>query len=89
MVSTTVIYNSIITILLFFCIAVYSLDFTIPYPRLIFTYFQLPAVKIVVYMSLYFIAYYNPVISILALVAVLMLHLNEIFISGRDNLPKQ
>lgn len=86
MVNNLVIYNGVITAMLFFFIAVYSLDFTIPYPRFIFTYFQLPAVKIIVYMSLYMVAYYNPIISILALIAIVMLHLNEIFV-GRDKSP--
>ena len=84
MVTTTVISNTIIVIILFFFIAVYSIDFTIPYPRVLFTYFQLPAVKIMLYMFLYIVAYYNPIVSLLLLIIIVMLHLNETLFVKRD-----
>lgn len=77
--------NTLIAILLFFMICIFALDFTIPYPKWMIIYFQMPAVKILVYMVLYFTAYYNPVISLLLMIGALMLHINEVFIISINN----
>jgi hypothetical protein len=50
----------------------------IPYPKEVIVFFSEPFVRIMAYALIYQVAYYNPVISIFALICVVSLHLDII-----------
>ena len=58
----------------------FGLDIITPYPKEWVIYFNEPIVKIATYVAIYHVAYYNPVISILIMVAVLLLHTDMIML---------
>lgn len=78
--STTLISNTLVAVLIFFFLAVFAIDFTIPFPRELVMQFQNPAVKLLCYLAVYGVSYWNPVVSLLALMAVVFVHLNEVMI---------
>ena len=78
--------NALIVILQTILIVVYALDIKIPYPAFIITAFETPLTRILTYIVLFGIAYYNPIISVLSLVCVVTLHLDIInFVEHEKN----
>lgn len=71
-----ILLNSIIIIILVFIITLYSFDIHKPYPKTIFIYFNEPYVKFIIYIFLYYISFYNPIIALLSLIIILCIHLD-------------
>ncbi len=76
--NTSIILNSLIVVVLYFIISIFALDLRIPYPKLLIVKFHEPYIKILVYMCVYLSSYYNPIISLLCLILVVLLHSNDI-----------
>jgi hypothetical protein len=78
-----IILNAAILILMYFIISIFSLDVRIPYPKSIIVAFNKDYVKLLSYIAIYFIAYYNPVISITLLVFIVILHSNDVMLVNK------
>jgi hypothetical protein len=78
-----VILNTIIAVILFLILSVYAVNFTIPWPKDVVVYFEEPIIKAAAYFAVYLTAYYNPVVSVLLLMLVLFLHVNEVMIINK------
>ena len=77
--SNVKVYINIAVIsVIYIMITIYSLDIKIPYPKPLIIYFNQPWMKLLVYITLYFISYYNPIIALLAFIFVVILHTNDI-----------
>ncbi len=76
--NTSIILNSLIVVVMYFIICIFALDVRIPFPKMFVILFHEPYVKIIVYMSVYLISYYNPVVSLMFLIFVILLHSNDI-----------
>lgn len=76
------IINAAILILLYFVISIFSIDIRIPYPKNIIIAFNEDYIKLLSYISIYFIAYYNPIISIVMLIFIVLLHTNHVLVVG-------
>lgn len=74
----TLVLNSLLVVLLYFVISVFSLDIKIPYPKSLVIVFHEPFVKIVLYMTIFLLASYNPLVSLFALIFVVLMHDNDI-----------
>lgn len=81
-VETRVACNSMISILLFCVLVAYGLDMRVPYPQYVIDAFDKPVVRILSYISLYLMAYYNPIISILMFMCLMFLHIDYINLIG-------
>ncbi len=73
-----ILLNSLIIVILVFIITFYSFDIFKPYPKNIFIYFNEPFVKFIIYLILYYISFYNPIIALLSLIIILCIHLDII-----------
>lgn len=80
MENNKIVLNMLLIILLYFIICIYSIDVRIPYPKWVIVNFNEPYVKVLVYLFLYFISYYNPIISILLTILLVMLHTNDVLV---------
>ena len=78
MSETRALVNGVIVFFQISIIIVYALDMTIPYPAFVINAFDRPLIRIIIYIALFAIAYYNPVISLLSLICVVTLHLDII-----------
>lgn len=76
--NTSIILNSLIVVVLYFMISIFALDVRIPFPKTFIIFFHEPYVKILVYMCVYISSYYNPIISLMFLILVVLLHSNDI-----------
>lgn len=70
--------NAVLLLMLMSLLIVYGLDMKIPYPHLVIRAFEKPYVRLSIYISMFFLAYYNPVVSIMVMMCVLALHLDMI-----------
>ena len=86
--NTIVIINTLLIVLIFFGISVYALDIKIPFPQQLVIMFHDPSIKIVFYFGVYLLSFYNPIISMLALVFVVLLHSNDILLLRNKNVEK-
>lgn len=73
--------NIIAILILSSIIIYYSLSMTSPYPRIVLEYFQYPYVRLMVYLSVYFLSYSNPIVALLAFIVVMFLHLDYVNLS--------
>lgn len=78
------ILNSLIVLILVMLLVVYALDIKVPYPPYVINAFSQPIVRLLVYIGMYSIAYYNPVVSILTFVCVISLHLDLINLGSKN-----
>lgn len=78
--------NTLLVVVLYFVVSIWALDVRIPFPRWMIVGFREPYIKIAAYLGVYALSYYNPVISILALVMVVMLHSNDVGLLGTQPL---
>jgi hypothetical protein len=76
--SSQLILNTLIVTLLYFIICIFALDIRVPYPKSIIVHFHEPYVKLVVYLALYSISYYNPIISLLLMMMIVFIHSNDV-----------
>jgi hypothetical protein len=79
-----VIINISILFLMFLLIIIFGLDLVTPYPKKLVVYFNEPIVKIAVYLGIYHVSYYNPVISVILMIAVLLLHADMIMLVEKN-----
>lgn len=73
-----VIINAVLLVILVILLIVYGLDMKVPYPKYVIRAFEKPYVRFVVYICVFHVAYYNPIISIMVMMCVLALHLDLI-----------
>jgi hypothetical protein len=78
--SPQLILNILIVTLLYFIICIFSLDIRVPYPKSVIVYFNEPYVKLVAYLVLYVVSYYNPIVSLLLMMVIVFLHTNDVAI---------
>lgn len=78
--NNKIIINISVIFVLFLLIIIFGLDIKTPYPKEIVVYFNEPMVKIGAYVLIYHISYYNPIISIMLLLLVLMVHTDLYFL---------
>ena len=76
--SHQLILNTLIVTLLYFIICIFSLDIRVPYPKSVIVHFNEPYVKLVSYLVIYFVSYYNPIVSMLLMVMVVLIHTNDV-----------
>jgi len=77
-VETRTVINIILSLLLLIVIIAFGLDMKVPYPPHVVRNFDQPLVRLLTYVALYMIAYYNPVVSILAFMCVIFLHIDYV-----------
>lgn len=87
--NAVLILNTLVAVLLFFFLSIFAIDFTIPFPRQVVVQFQQPVVKMACYILVYLVAYWNPVVSLLALMAVILVHVNEVMILRQITTPNK
>lgn len=73
--------NTIIITLLSLIIFIYSLDIRTPFPSLVLTYFDNALFRIIIYLSVYSVSFYNPIIALLAMFIVITIHLDYLNLS--------
>lgn len=83
--NTTVITNTLLMVSIFFGISVYALDIKIPFPQRLVIMFHDPASRIMFYFGVYLLSFYNPIISMLALVFIVLLHSNDLLLLQNKN----
>lgn len=76
--ETRTIVNAFIVLVLIILITAFALDMRIPYPPEVINAFHQPIVRICVYICVFFVAYYNPIIGLLLMICVITLHLDII-----------
>lgn len=84
--SHQLILNTLIVTLLYFIICIFALDIRVPYPKSVIIHFHEPYVKLIVYLTLYFISYYNPIISLLLMMVIVFIHANDVEIVSQSRL---
>ena len=84
--SPQLILNTLIATLLYFIICIFALDIKVPYPKSVIVHFHEPYVKLIVYLTLYFVSYYNPIISLLLMMVIVFIHANDVEIVSQSRL---
>ena len=70
--------NAVVCMVLFALLVMYGLDMKVPYPRKIVQAFDEPYIRVLTYFAVYYVAYYNPIISVLLFMCVMLLHIDYI-----------
>lgn len=73
-----VIINAVLLLTLVALLIIYGLDMKVPYPPYVIRAFEKPYIRFIVYISVFHMSYYNPLISIMVMMCVLALHLDLI-----------
>jgi hypothetical protein len=74
MIKLTV--NSMAVVVLITFLGFVSTNINQPYSSTVYEYFSEPVVRVLAYLGVFALAEYNPVISLLALMALVMLHID-------------
>lgn len=70
--------NIILSLLLLTILIAFGLDMKVPYPPHLLRNFDQPLVRLMTYIAVYLIAYYNPIVSVLAFMCILFLHIDYV-----------
>lgn len=73
-----IIVNITILIITTIFVIYYSLSMKKPYPKTLLTYFDMPHIRFAVYVLLYIVSYYNYIIGLVSLIAILLLNVDYI-----------
>lgn len=76
--DTTTVINGVLCIVLFGILVTIGLDMKVPYPKKMLELFDQPLVRLLTYVALYHLAYYNPVVSLLCFMCVIFLHIDYV-----------
>ena len=77
-VEVRMMVNIFASLILLLILIAFGLDMKVPYPPHILRNFDQPLVRLMTYIALYLVAYYNPVVSILAFMCVIFLHVDYV-----------
>jgi hypothetical protein len=67
---------ALITLIVF--IVIYCIDIKVPYPKLIVYIISEPILRFTVYLAIYALSLYNPILSLYLLIATLLIHLDYV-----------
>lgn len=73
--------NVVILSIFIIIIITYNLDIRVPYPRIFINAFDEPIIVFFIYISVYGLAYYNPLIALLYLIIILFIHIDYLLLS--------
>jgi hypothetical protein len=73
-----IIINSFILILLIVFIVKYCINIKIPYPKWIVFIINEPILRFNLYITIYILSFYNPIISLYLLIIILFIHIDYI-----------
>lgn len=83
--ETRTIINAFIILLELVMIVAFALDMRVPYPPEVIKAFHQPVVRLIMYILLFLVAYYNPIVSLLLAVCIITLHIDIINFVDIDN----
>lgn len=78
--------NIVASILVFLYICIYSLNTKILYPRFVIDIFSEPAGRVLIYLCIYLLSFYNELLTLLIFCAVILLHIDIINYLGIKNI---
>lgn len=77
--------NLTICLILLMLLIAFGLDMRVPYPSQVIQGFTEPIVRLISYVALYNLAYYNPVVSILAFMCLVFLHIDYVNLATKKD----
>lgn len=78
MYNVHIIINILVLLMMIIIISIFALNMKEPYPKKIIQFYTEPYVRFLSYMLIYALTFYNNTLALVALIGVLLLHLDFI-----------